>query len=146
MARKFCETECRLALVTSNTLASGAPDPTPISGPFNLAITNLVSGDNLLAVEVHQSATTSTDVELAVELVANIAGFGAAAPRLNFALNSGNNTLTLTWNAPGYRLQETTALAPPNTVWSNSMRVSGTPFSLSGAGAGSARFYRLINP
>jgi hypothetical protein len=56
-------------------------------------------------VEVHQSSATSTDVELAVELVANIAGFGPGAPRLDFARNA-NGTITLTWNAPGFCLQQ----------------------------------------
>jgi hypothetical protein len=126
--------------VTFATLAGGATDPTPIAGPFDLPTTNLVSGDNVLAVEVHQSSATSTDVELAVELVANIAGFGPGAPRLDFVRNA-NGTITLTWNAPGFCLQQTSAVGGPNTAWSNSPVMSGVPFSATNA----ARFFRLSN-
>jgi len=69
--------------VTFATLATGAPDPTPITGPFNLSITNLLPGDNVLAVEVHQSSATSTDVELAVELAAQIGTFLSGPPVIN---------------------------------------------------------------
>jgi hypothetical protein len=48
-----------------------------IDGPFELPITNLVAGDNVLAVEVHQSATTSSDVLLGAELTAQIAHFAS---------------------------------------------------------------------
>src|SRR6185436_19701117 len=118
----------------------GAPDPTPITGPFQLSISNLVSGDNVLAVEVHQSSTNSTDVEFAVELVANIAGFGAAAPRINFTHNA-NNTITLTWSATGFCLQQANALGGTNVVWSASTVSNGVPFNPTN----SARFYRLSN-
>ncbi|HWN94988.1 MAG TPA: hypothetical protein VNT99_08145, partial [Methylomirabilota bacterium] len=124
--------------VVFTTLAAGAPDPTPISGPFNLATTNLAAGDNVLAVAVHQSSATSTDVELAVELIANISEFSAIAPALHSARNT-DGTITLTWTAPGFCLQETSILAGPTTVWSPSAVVSGAPFTPAGA----ARYFRL---
>lgn len=40
-------------------------------GPFVLPITNLLIGTNVLAVEVHQAATNSTDVVFGAELVAS---------------------------------------------------------------------------
>jgi hypothetical protein len=49
--------------VTNGTFAVDAPDPTPIAGPFTLATTNLLAGDNVLAAEVHQSSATSSDLE-----------------------------------------------------------------------------------
>ena len=122
------------------TLATGAPDPTPITGPFTLAATNLVSGDNVLAVEVHQSAANSTDLELAVELLATISSFSAPAPRLDFVRHA-NGTMTLSWNAPGFCLQETSVLTGPTTVWSASTVISGAPFTPTGP----SKFYRLSN-
>jgi len=68
--------------VTFATLANGAPDPTPVNGPINLSITNLLPGVNTIAVAVHQSSTTSTDVELAAELVANIVEFASGPPSI----------------------------------------------------------------
>ena len=58
--------------VTFATLATGAADPTPIAGPFSLSLTSLLAGDNVLAVEVHQSSVNSSDLELAVELTAEV--------------------------------------------------------------------------
>ena len=126
--------------VTFATLAAGAPDPTPIAGPFSLPIANLVSGDNVLAVEVHQSAANSSDVELAVELTATLLSYSALAPRLSFVRNA-NGSITLTWNAPGFCLQETTVLAGGSTVWSPGTVTSGVPFTP----VGPAKFYRLNN-
>jgi hypothetical protein len=74
--------------------------------------TSLVTGDNVLAVVVFQSSATSTDIELAAELTAHFPGGGVTpppGPRINIAYNA-NNTVTLTWNAAGFRLQEAAAL------------------------------------
>ncbi len=82
--------------VTFATLANGAAEPQPISGPFNLAITNLHAGDNVLAVEVHQSSATSTDIEMAAELRAVVTEFlGGPAkittPPQSFTVNEGQS-------------------------------------------------------
>jgi hypothetical protein len=53
--------------VTAATLAAG----TPAEGAFEIyeiTVTNLVAGANLLAVEVHQSSATSTDIVFGSEL------------------------------------------------------------------------------
>ena len=64
------------------TFAVNAPEPTPPTGPFMLAITNLFPGDNVLAVEVHQSSAASSDLEFAAELAANIASYSAGPPSI----------------------------------------------------------------
>jgi hypothetical protein len=46
----------------------GATDPTPVTGPFSLPTTNLVAGDNVIAVQLVQSGNGSTDAEFAAEL------------------------------------------------------------------------------
>lgn len=60
--------------------AAGQADPTPIQGPFTLPTTNLVEGDNVIAVVVIQSGATSSDVELAVELMAEFATYSTGVP------------------------------------------------------------------
>src|SRR6185295_10497332 len=77
--------------ITFATLATGAPDPTPITGPFNLAITNLQPGDNVLAVAVHQSAVTSSDLEFGAELTATVQEYLSGAPKVTGQPQSQTN-------------------------------------------------------
>jgi hypothetical protein len=51
-------------------------DPS-LDGPFNLPATNLVAGDNVIAVEVHQNSTDSTDATLGMELIALVTHFAS---------------------------------------------------------------------
>jgi hypothetical protein len=85
--------------------SAAAPDPTPIEGPFSLPTTNLLPGDNVIAVVVIQSGATSSDIELAVELSATIPGFSVGAPTIsahpqNQTVNEGQ-IATLTVAADG---------------------------------------------
>ena len=75
--------------------------------PVNIAVTNLVLGLNVLAVEVHQAANSGDDVVFGAELVAGI----EASPRVPFSesseqwvelFNRGSQTVDLT----GWRLDE----------------------------------------
>ncbi|HEY2951591.1 MAG TPA: lamin tail domain-containing protein, partial [Verrucomicrobiae bacterium] len=54
--------------VFATTLASTSVVDAAYSGPFNLALANLVPGTNVIAVEVHQSSTNSTDLTFGLEL------------------------------------------------------------------------------
>ena len=113
-------------------------------GPFVIPITGLVSGDNVLAAEVHQVNMTSSDVTFGIELLGVIPVISQVSnsPRLNTTFISGSGQLALSWNAPpGFCLQETMALTGPTTIWVTSSVVSGVPFSASGSG----KFYRLSN-
>lgn len=64
-----------LGAIAYNTTAGGAPDPTPVEGPFTIPVTNLVEGENVLAVSVHQSGLTSTDLEFTAEVTATVAEY-----------------------------------------------------------------------
>jgi hypothetical protein len=112
-------------------------------GPFLIPLTGLVSGDNVLAAEVHQVNMTSSDVTFGLELLAIIPVVTpiAGAPELEVSYNSGTGQITLTWDAPGFCLQETTALAGPSTVWGPSSALSGVAFTP----VGTLKFYRLSN-
>jgi hypothetical protein len=92
-------------VLTHTTLAAGSTEPHPVEGPFDLPTTNLVAGDNVIAVEVHQSSTNSSDIVFGAELVAGISGCAPAGPRLNVSV-SGTTVLTatFTWSDPSYRL------------------------------------------
>jgi hypothetical protein len=84
---------------------ASAPDPTPIEGPFSLPATNLLPGDNVIAVVVLQSGSASTDIELAVELTAAIPSFSVGAPEITThpqsqTVNEGVS-VTLTASASG---------------------------------------------
>lgn len=52
------------------TFANTAVGDAVYEGPFDVPVTNLVSGDNVLAVEVHQSSAGSTDVVFGLSLAA----------------------------------------------------------------------------
>ena len=133
-------------------LASGSPaEVTNVfhqaEGPFLLSANNLVAnGDNVLAVELHQSGTNSSDAVLSVQLIAQIADFQATVvgPPLRISIDSGTGQITISWTGGvGLILQETSALTGPSTMWLPSARLNGVPFTpLAGE---SIRFYRLRN-
>jgi hypothetical protein len=84
------------ALTVTSRAAGTATDPTPISAALSLPTTNLVAGDNVIAVVVLQSGATSSDSEMALELVANIGTFAAGpasivTPPVGQAVNEGAN-------------------------------------------------------
>jgi hypothetical protein len=71
-----------LGIVNYDTRAISAPDPTPIEGPFFLPVTNLLAGENVLAVEVHQQGAASGDVVMAAELTAEIMSYCLCGPQI----------------------------------------------------------------
>jgi hypothetical protein len=84
------------ALTVTSRAAGTATDPTPISAALSLPTTNLVAGDNVIAVVVLQAGATSTDSEMALELTANFATFAAGPPSIvippaSQAVNEGAN-------------------------------------------------------
>ena len=71
-----------------------------------------------------------------------MSSFGPPLPQVHVSYNGSQTTLS--WTAPGCTLQETSTLANPsaNTVWVNSSRQNGVPFTPSGP----SKFYRLNCP
>ena len=97
-------------------------------------LTNLVQGDNVLAVEVHNG--TGNDLVFGSALIQ--ASPALESPRLNLWLEDG--IATLFWNGEGFRLQQSSDLGT-NTSWSDvSGPVTQSPFTATGAGT---MFYRL---
>jgi hypothetical protein len=128
--------------ILNATLATGYPcngyatciDSASASGP---AVTkSLVSGDNVLAVEVHRDSLYAPDITFGLAVSATVPY--AVNPRLNVI--STNRTLVLSWSQGGFTLQQASALTGP---WSNvAGPVFSSPFALTNSG--SARFYRLV--
>ncbi len=126
--------------ISNSSAATGAPcagDPNcgesfVVSGDL---ATNLVAGDNVLAVEVHQidqfSPTTfGTSLALTVPYI--------LGPTLD--LTSTNGMLVLDWTRGGFTLQQANTPAGP---WINTPGpIITSPYAASASG--SALFYRLI--
>jgi hypothetical protein len=126
-------------LVTYNTDADTSPetgDTHPAEGFFVMNTPSLQTGQNLLAVELHQSGTNSSDAVLSIQLVA-LVGDSPTGPSVNIS-RSGSGQITIAWNG-AFCLQETAEITTA-TVWTASAVQNGVPFTPSGP----ARFYRLI--
>ena len=125
--------------IRNDTLASGFPcsgDATcldqfeiPIS-----ALSGLVSGDNVLAVEVHNYNARSADITvgLALDLVEPI----VRRPTLNIELSGGG--LKLVWEGTGYALQ---SAEDPVGPWVDVAGTVQSPYAIAGTGA--RRYFRL---
>ena len=92
------------------------------------------AGDNVLAVEVHQTSPTSSDITMGVQLM--VPGVPPAElPAFSRVSLVGTN-LQIEWLGSG-QLQAADAVTGP---WTNVMNAA-SPFRTESAGA--ARFYRL---
>lgn len=82
-----------------NTLASaaisGAGETTPIT--FSLSTCNFVEGVNTIAVEMHQSDVTSTDLSFNLELVANVGGGTPSLSRGPYLQQGTQTSITIRW-------------------------------------------------
>jgi hypothetical protein len=99
-----------------------------------LNATNLVSGTNLVAIEIHQESITSSDVSFDFELSGNLP---AGRPRLNLA--QFGEEIVLYWSNPNYLLEASDSLGP-DANWG---QVMGAPSPVSVTPAATRRFYRL---
>ena len=103
-----------------------------------LPTTNLMPGENVIAVVVLQSGATSSDMEFAAELTATIEGFPM---RLRIAPGPASGQLTILRNAVG-TLQRTSELLPGSSTWSE---VPGNPNPYTFTPApNSKHFFRLV--
>ena len=64
--------------VTANTFASPSVSNAVLEGPFVVPAPSLITGQNVIAVEVHQTVANSTDIVMGIEVVeAGALGIGA---------------------------------------------------------------------
>ena len=154
--------------VTFSQYASASVGDAQYEGPFSVPLTNLVNGDNVLAVEVHNQSNVSSDITWGGEFSVSVpylvvpgsntiqctiipAGL-TNQPRLSFSRVNGTNVV-VSWSNPVtnscgsnaiFTLQSTLRLTnPPSaTVWSNISTVS--PVTITNASQ--YKFIRLYRP
>lgn len=112
------------------------PDVFTLSGSV---LTNLVQGENVLAVEVHNYGTlTSGDIVFGMALLLHRPVI--TPPRLDLWLEDGHGTLF--WNGEGFILQQSTNPTGPGS-WSDVPGpVTRSPYAITNPGT---MFYRLRN-
>ena len=109
------------------------PDSWTISGDL---ITNLVAGDNVLAVEAHNYNAGSPDITFGLAL--DYLQPYAAPPQL--VIQQSNALSTISWPRGGFSLQQATS---PNGPWNNVPGpVVSSPFIITNSGP--AQYYRLL--
>ena len=110
------------------------PDVFTLSG---VLLTNLVQGDNVLAVEVHNAGATSlADVVFGSAMILSLPV--TSAPKLNISFE--DSTATLYWNGQGFSLQQLGDLSASNSWTVISGSASNSPVTVPASGA---MFYRL---
>jgi len=128
-------------VISNGTVATATPcsgdatcsDSFSLSGP--VITTNLLVGDNVFAVEVHNRSSGSPDVTFG--LAATATSPFIMQPLLSLAYS--NNVVTLSWNRSGFVLQQADAAVGP---WGNVPGpVTNSPFTTNNSGT--TRFFRL---
>lgn len=95
---EVARTNIAAGAVTQSTLASSSTEDGKVITTIDVPATNFVTGNNLVAVEVHQSGATSTDLSFDLELSGKA---GGAASLFNFGSSwrfLDNNTYPANWN------------------------------------------------
>jgi hypothetical protein len=146
------DTNMPSGLITNATPAltaiGGASESTWVPLNLSASILNLLmTGTNLLAIEVHQNALTSSDLTINCELT----GTTLLSTNTPLTLARKTNSLLLAWPADAgpFSLYSSTNLTRPVT-W---LRVTNAPFLTNGLwvaplplGTNSPRFFRLQTP
>ena len=81
-----------------NTLATLASDDGATPVAFNFSPSVFVTGNNVIAVEIHQNAVTSTDISFDLQLIGNTGGDASLTrgPYMNSALQ---NSIVIRWRS-----------------------------------------------
>ena len=109
---------------------------------YRAGATSLYTGNNVLAVEIHQNSPTSTDISFDLEL---LAATRPSRPRLAIQLDGDACVLRWPSGAAGYRLQSATSLNS-QVVWQPVLQIpadDGTWKTLRVSNGSGDRFYRL---
>jgi len=115
------------------------------NGPFDITVTNsnIVPGDNVIAVEVHQNGTASSDITFGSEV--SVTGLSVAPlppparPAISIARQGTNVVVSWSGNAS---ILERKRLLSPNTLWAPV--TNSPPYVISpGTSPDKAVFYQL---
>jgi hypothetical protein len=132
------------AVITYTNLTTGfpclgdatCPDVFSISGS---QLTNVISGDNVLAAEVHQVSTNNADIVFGSALSYQTHTVFTPTLRIVPSGNTPTNTAVISWNATGFALQY--SLSATGSWLDVPGPVTNTPFATSILSP--ASFYRL---
>jgi hypothetical protein len=140
----------------TTVISYNTPAATAVSGtdeqtffPTTLTVTNLPTGTNLVAVEVHQINNTSTDIGFNLELVASGYLEDTTPPLLAITLADGMVELSWPSTTSGWQVYGASTVDAPASIWTP---VAGTPVVVSGryiltiAPSGAQEFFRLARP
>jgi hypothetical protein len=132
-------------VITYTSLATASPCLGDATCPdvFSIGssrLTNVISGDNVLAAEVHQFGTSDIVFGSALSYVRPT----VFTPTLHIVLSGtgATNTATISWNGTGFTLQQSSV---PAGTWADVPGpVTSSPY-LAAPSPGAIRFYRLRN-
>lgn len=126
--------------VTYNTLASSEVFNASCA-TFQTNVTNLRSGDNVLAAEVHQriAGVGETDITFGLALSSGVTPILPAGPSPTLNMLRQGSNLIFSWTGNGFALESSSAVTGP---WFEVANMSN-PFTNSISGSGAASFYRL---
>jgi hypothetical protein len=102
--------------------------------PFNVPLSRLRQGTNWLAVEIHQSSSTSSDLSFDFELIAEV----TSSPGALRVTREGSDCIVLSWDDPGTILEQSSGALGR---WSPVLPRAESPFHA--CGISSVTFYRL---
>ena len=87
------------------------------NGPYTATFTNLVAGDNVIAVEVHQSGTASSDITFGATYDISVDSvISNPPPRIQITKSQGTNVVVSWAPSAGWTLEKK-ALFTPSTLW-----------------------------
>jgi FlaG/FlaF family flagellin (archaellin) len=116
-----------------------------VLGPFDVASSLLVAGDNTAAAIVNQVNGTSSDSTFAYELIAVIDQF-TEPPRLSVSLDSASGLVTISWTDNTAILYAADAIDIPAANWTQVSGPNETSYSVSPGSSASQQFYILQKP
>ncbi|HTD65707.1 MAG TPA: immunoglobulin domain-containing protein, partial [Candidatus Limnocylindria bacterium] len=130
----------------TNLASANSPEATGnIHLPLDDVLLNtsaLVTGNNLLAIELHQSSATSSDAVLSVQLAAEIEQFGTSPTGPTLRVSLGGGSVTITWTGGG-TLQRSLDLNSPSNWQTIPGAISGFQTNVS---ATNQMFFRVTVP
>ena len=131
-----------------STLAStAAADDGNTAQTATLSSAFFSAGTNVIAVEIHQNATTSSDITFDLQLLGNDA-FSAGLSRGPYLQMGGQTSLNIRWRttaAENTRVEIGTVYGTYPTVFSNAATVTEHEISITGLSADTKYWYRIGN-
>jgi len=134
--------------VVYSTLADAADDEQTFF-PTTVAVTNLPAGTNLVAVEVHQSSATSSDLGFNLELTASGYEDAAVPPVLTITLADGEVELRWPATSSGWQVYFAPAIDTPANAWApafGTLTQVGGQYVFTITPGGGNEFFRLRRP